>query len=346
MAWFKSKKHLICGNRHHALTVRPRLEALEDRLVPAITYHGGPVIPHVQVDTVYYGTAWSTQPSLTANMNNLDQYFRTLTGSSYMSMLGQYGVGLGSFGSRDVVPATFQSYFSQFSNRVDDWQIQGMLTQEIQAGKLPTPNGSQVYAVFLPPNIMSLYDVENGFIGHHGTFDVTVPVREWFYIRNYGLFQYTFNETRHVYYVVIPNPIGNAQGYNLSYLTTFQQQTEIASHELAEAVTNPNCGGGWWDSDRSSLNYGNEIGDNANQNWTYFAGHVVQREWLQSFQEAFAPVANTSYLGTNPNNSFMWWTFSEVDANGRMFYIGLGVDGQIYENYVIGPGDYGGWFVL
>jgi hypothetical protein len=211
---------------------------------------------------------------------------------------------------------------------------------------LPTPTDNQVYFVFLPPNITSVNDANGGSIGHHETFDMTFQQTRWFYYPGYGFYQYTFSVTRHVYYAVIPNPIGNLQGSNLGSLTTFQQQTEIASHELAEAVTDPNIGGGWYDSDPNSWNVGNEIGDNANQDWTWFAGYVIQREWLESRQAAYAPVANTSYLGTNPNNSFIWWEFSGVDSNGRTFYIGLGLDGQFYEDYVIGPGDYSGWFAI
>ena len=36
------------------------LEPLEERNVPAITYHGGALLPHVAVEADYVGNFWST----------------------------------------------------------------------------------------------------------------------------------------------------------------------------------------------------------------------------------------------------------------------------------------------
>src|SRR5205807_693887 len=86
-------------------TVGLNVEALEDRQVPSVTAHSGLVIPHVQVQSVYYGQDWtkSTNPT---NANQLDAYLTDITHSSYMSMLGEYGVGLGQFAGRDQVAGT------------------------------------------------------------------------------------------------------------------------------------------------------------------------------------------------------------------------------------------------
>ena len=35
------------------------LEPLESRQVPSVTYHGGPVVENVEVETVYFGSAWN-----------------------------------------------------------------------------------------------------------------------------------------------------------------------------------------------------------------------------------------------------------------------------------------------
>src|ERR1700730_18337318 len=37
---------------------RPQLEALESREVMSVTFHGGPIIPNVQVETLFWGNAW------------------------------------------------------------------------------------------------------------------------------------------------------------------------------------------------------------------------------------------------------------------------------------------------
>ena len=36
----------------------PTLERLEDRLVPTVTYHGGTLLPHVEVQGMYLGSDW------------------------------------------------------------------------------------------------------------------------------------------------------------------------------------------------------------------------------------------------------------------------------------------------
>src|SRR4051794_35576569 len=43
------------------LTARPRLEVLEDRVVPALVNHGGAVLGAVQAQAVYLGN-WSAAP--------------------------------------------------------------------------------------------------------------------------------------------------------------------------------------------------------------------------------------------------------------------------------------------
>ena len=49
--------------------------------------------------------------------------------------------------------------------------------------------------------------------------------------------------------------------------------TEVSSHELAEAVTDPDLNA-WWDSST-----GDEIGDICNRQTTRLGGFLVQTEW-------------------------------------------------------------------
>jgi hypothetical protein len=82
--------------------------------------------------------------------------------------------------------------------------------------------------LFMPPNVhVSLgkqvsYGL-NGFLGYHS--------------------QFTDSAGHTVYYAVVVDQAGN---YNIgSNYTEFQNATEVASHELAEAVTDPQV---WQDS--------------------------------------------------------------------------------------------------
>ena len=39
--------------------VRPSLETLENREVPTVTYHGGPLLTSVKIENYFYGPAWN-----------------------------------------------------------------------------------------------------------------------------------------------------------------------------------------------------------------------------------------------------------------------------------------------
>jgi hypothetical protein len=62
---------------------------LEDRLAPAVTYHGGPLIPKVEAENVFYGSVWSngTNTGLTTTMGQLNTFAGMITNSLYMDQL-------------------------------------------------------------------------------------------------------------------------------------------------------------------------------------------------------------------------------------------------------------------
>ncbi len=228
---------------------RPELEALEDRRLLAVTYHGGPLLRNVQVEPVFYGQYWNSDAGQ-RQASNLDSFLSFLTNSSYMDMLGEYGVGRGALVDNGIVTGTATS-----ASSVDDTTLQQTLANAIAAGTLPTVNSNRVYVVFTAPNVdvvLGSQDSVHNFYGYHDFFADLVGDQ--------------------VYYAVIAHPIGNGPFYNLD---DFQTITKTVSHELAEAVTDPG-GGGWFDG-----RTGNEIGDIANgpRDVGVLNGYVVQAEW-------------------------------------------------------------------
>src|SRR5947209_3497788 len=69
------------ADRHR---LRPQLEACEGRQLLAVTYHGGPLLNNVGVETVYYGADWATSPTLRRQADRLDRFVRDITDSPYM----------------------------------------------------------------------------------------------------------------------------------------------------------------------------------------------------------------------------------------------------------------------
>ncbi|HET6882973.1 MAG TPA: DUF4214 domain-containing protein [Pirellulales bacterium] len=257
-----------------------RAEALEPRQMLAsggVSYQGGPVINNVAVETVFLGTAWTTDPTLQQNAAQLDQFFGYLTNSSFMDLLAQYGtpqagpIGQGSFsGQVNIAQNDWQR------STISDPTIQNVLNSQILSGTVPQPDSNQLLFVFTPPNIVVSQGgtrsngYPTGFAGYHNSF-----------VDSAGQL---------VRYAVIPDPIGNDQ---VPGLTTFQQQTEASSHELAEAVTDPD-GTGWWDNSNDATS-GYEIADfaNINTDTVYLNGYAVEEVLSNAAGGLAAPAGAT-----------------------------------------------------
>src|ERR1700751_5739156 len=76
---------------------RPRLEALEDRQVPTVSFFGGNLLPHVQAQALYLGNEFASAPA-NSEPATLDASLKDLTGGPYLQALTRagYHVGPGS----------------------------------------------------------------------------------------------------------------------------------------------------------------------------------------------------------------------------------------------------------
>ena len=240
-------------------SVRPRLEALEDRLTPTLTYHGGAILASVQVQAVYLGSSWTGStiaPSVFDSFLSTTVSGTTAAPAPYLAMLrsgGFTGVSGAGGALAGVVDGT-----AAVPSTITDSQIQADLQAEISSSAVQQPNSNTLYEVFVQPG--SVVSVGNGetsvnyFLAYHSSFQGTNAAGQADPIR----------------YAVIPfhGTGGNAQD---PWLNQQDSMTVAASHELAEAVTDPD---GTAYFDRS----GNEVGDVVNGSTVYLNGYAVQRE--------------------------------------------------------------------
>ena len=77
----------------------PALECLEDRSVPTVTYHGGALLPHVEVQGLYLGSDWYNNSTYYNQTAQFEAFNRYLPQSSYMDLLTQLGYGVGRGGT-------------------------------------------------------------------------------------------------------------------------------------------------------------------------------------------------------------------------------------------------------
>ncbi len=202
------------GRPRPARRVRPAVERLEGRTVPTVTYHGGAILPHVEVEALFLGSAWQTDPSLAALPGQLGGFLQSVTQSSFMDQLTRpYGVGRGSYvgGGIDPLPLGFD---------VNDWQIQDAIAQSIAAGTVPPADVNRVYVVYVAPGVAvhsEFGDSPFGLLGYHSDFRGPAGAG--------------------VPYAVLPYPDG--ANTTIPLLSPFETLTAVTSHELAESATDP-----------------------------------------------------------------------------------------------------------
>jgi hypothetical protein len=312
------------GPRHPMPIVRPGRGATPTRA--RLEYYGGRVISNVQVVMVLWG-AGAYAPFVSGTLAqdqgapSLASFFAELTASPYIAGLGQYdtrrpganglpgsqqAIGRGAFSRQvQIAPAVANN-----GARIDDVNIVSELAAQLSAGALPAPkddgagNTNTVYLVYFPPGKTITLGTDRACVtlcAYHGTF-------RW-------------NE-RDVYYAVVPDmSSGSGCDQGCGTGTPFEIATAVASHELAEAITDPEVGLapgvgpplGWYDP------VNGEIGDicagsNAVLRVSDRASFVVQKLWSNEHgacvipsvtptEIAVAPISERSAIASGPVRS-------------------------------------------
>lgn len=258
-------------------SARPALESLETRELLSVVDQGGPVLANAQVETVFLGSQWNSDPAQTGVMNQLNTYVSTLVHGSYFSLMNAYGIGPGAL-TGSVVANTSLPAGSQIS----DAQIQSAILNELNAGGVSN-NSERLFVVYTPQNVeVSASGATSGtepglghFAGYHNNF-----------------IDPTTNQS--ISYAVIPSPGGI--NTTVAPLSVWQLTTVATSHEIAEGVTDPepSTNPAWLDPSAAS-NLGSEIGDLAWGTFGFWNGYVVQALAAPNDQPTL-PVGSTPFL--------------------------------------------------
>jgi hypothetical protein len=212
---------------------------------PELTYRGGPLLANVEVVALYWGAPWNADPLATL-VGRVDAFLDFVLTSKLIDQLGEYSVPGTAIGhGRRVASSVLDTVPTPTS--ISDQQLRDGLQAALPS--LPEPNENRLYAIFLPPNVAIVMNAGRScqtFCGYHDAID---------------------NET---FYAVLPYPdcagcIGN--------LAEFEALTSTASHELAEAITDPVPGTGWYDDAQG------EVGDICAWKTKRLGDYVVQLEW-------------------------------------------------------------------
>jgi hypothetical protein len=206
-----------------------------------ITLHGTPgtVISTASVTIAYWGSYWSGAG--TGERAQYDAAWSAVANDpSFYARLAEYSTSVQTIGAGSWAGSNLADPALASGTTITEAQIQAELAAEIAAGAVPRNSDARIYVVLLPPGVTSTFDEDNDFAGHHTQFTASgssLPVR-------YAVITYNSDE-----------------GYN----------DPVISHEISEAITDPDLQTGWWDQD------GEEISDICRFNYAPLDGFTIEK---------------------------------------------------------------------
>jgi hypothetical protein len=261
-------------------------------VTPPLTYHGGPVMQSVTIYTIFWipptlqdgsatgvsskyvnvlNTMLSDYPAHGIDNNNTQYYQGTTPPRIYIKNIGKFGK---TFTDTSAYPASTCNDPIGGTNCITDAQMQAEISKVIASQGWPNGGLTNIYFLFTSSGEVSCFDSSNtacaynNYCAYH-TNTAGSPVI--IYANEpYGDPTYCQNPGQ-------PSPSGDVFA---------DTETTSTSHELTEAITDPEPNTGWINSagseigDLCAYNYGTNGWDagKANQNWN---GHFyeIQMEW-------------------------------------------------------------------
>ena len=217
-------------------------------------YTGGPIISNPQVYATFWGPNWN-DAAHTTRRTDLVQFVQDFLASDYMNILSQYGVGAGAGKcGRWIGSSVLTTVTGQMTDGTIHSTIQGLINSHV----LPEPGSPSNMAllIFLDETI-EVKDSGQGIVMCEPSGDTAFGYH----------FFFTTSGGHKAYYSVIPALDDNClresclQDASCSlHLAQTQEarQTQVASHEFSEMVTDPEISA-WRDKGN-----GSENGDDCN----------------------------------------------------------------------------------
>ncbi len=238
--------------------------AAPESSVGPVTFHGGKLINNPKLVDVYWGSLWGPYGNTVALLDTFaigamgsNNPVMTMIDQDYSEpgfKIGAAGIGGSVYESEFVLPIETDTTIRE--------RLRGWIEGTIQGIKLPPNSPSALYMVYVQPGTCVMaYNGSNcsGFgtqwCGYHSSFH----------------FKDSTGKIQMVKYSVVP--YANQNGCNS--LGVDNSMTLIASHEVAEAITDP-LGTGWYDST------GNEVGDLCSWQSYNFGPFTMQKIWSNS----------------------------------------------------------------
>jgi len=222
-----------------------------------VQYNGGALLQHVKIVQV----AWS---SATAYQSELAQFYASMVQSPYLDWIGEYNGGGQSLGRGSFVGAFVDPSPPPLTtvNQVTD--VEPELKRLIDAELVPAPDADTLYMIHFPPGVNITMD---------GGYESCVGTNPLFCAFHY----FTPHTNGNVRYAVIPDMASGlcgdcADGTGDPFIGT----TLAASHEMMEAITDPDPPEGWSDDQCGELA---DMCDDEITNLGSIGSYTVEKIW-------------------------------------------------------------------
>jgi MYXO-CTERM domain-containing protein len=241
---------------------------------PKLEYSNGPLIQHVKVFDVFYNTGNPYKEMLAG-------FYTTILKSAHIDMLVEYNVANYKISRGSYLGAFEDTKSAAGATTLSDSQVEAYLSTLIDAKKVPAPDDDMLYMLYFPAN-------------------VTITLQGAKSCQQFCAFHSSYTKTGQlVRYGVMPDVNAGACAGGCGPGNQFENLTDVSSHELVEAITDPDNGTGWYDNPNATNPNDScgEIGDicATNQGETGIVdGYTVQKEWSNKLNDCVV---------TNPNIS-------------------------------------------
>lgn len=225
---------------------------------PHLEYYGGKTLANPVLVPMYIGAYWNSE-SGKGDRRYFDRFASYLGGSKFFSVLKQYGIERSKFGGSELVSS------AKNPTLIDDRGIQKLVRAEIAAGRAGKPDSENLYVVYLPPgtvlNAPGGYSSRQGVGGYHSSF--------------------LLDDGSRAYYAAI---VYADSGNGIAFTSSPRDNVTIAaSHEIAEAATDPDVNQGtlgWYDEQYGEVaDIPIEMGYSPSQVWGRLGRYAVQKQW-------------------------------------------------------------------
>jgi hypothetical protein len=194
-----------------------------------LVYMGGPVISHVGIVEVEWGTGVDLGSAMAG-------FYGAITNGPYVDWLSEYDTPTQNIGRGHLV-MDYVDTSAPAGTAFTDADVQAELTRLIAAGSVPAPDDDTLFVVHFPPGVTVTFDGLVscvGFCDYHSNF---------------------ISNSRSIRYVGMPDQ-GGACAAACGTGSKLDVTTENVSGILLAAITNPDIGTnsiGWYDTNNGEI---------------------------------------------------------------------------------------------